>query len=70
MRLSTSILACLFTESDLLARSQTVLNRVIERLFFVRSLLCFFLKSFTIQSIILLLKSSPPKCVSPAVALT
>ena len=52
------------------ALSAAVLNLLIDFLLLEISTLFFFLNSFIKYSTIELSKSDPPKCVSPAVALT
>ena len=68
--LSTSICAWVDEERARLARSQAVRRRRRAFALLVISSLVFFLNSATHQSTIALSKSSPPRCVSPAVAFT
>ena len=67
---SISIDACVDEERLLLARSHAVRRRRIDLALSEISCLFFLLNSFTKCETSRLSKSSPPKCVSPAVALT
>ena len=67
---SISIEAVGLLERDLLAFSHAVLSLLSERLLFDKSLLYFLLNSSEKCFTRILSKSSPPKCVSPAVAFT
>ena len=69
-KLSISKFAVVDDDSVLFAFSHAVLRRLIERLFSDISTLCFLLNSVMKCCINKLSKSSPPKCVSPAVDLT
>ena len=69
-RASTSIVVYVADERILLALSHWVRSRRIPRAFPRISIPFFFKKSAQQYSTSLLSKSSPPKCVSPAVALT
>mmetsp|Transcript_86049 Transcript_86049/g.224477 ORF Transcript_86049/g.224477 Transcript_86049/m.224477 type:complete len:210 (+) Transcript_86049:945-1574(+) len=68
---STSIVAEVEDDSVLLAASHSFCKRFIARAFFRTSVPRFFRSNSLMQcSRILLVKSSPPRCVSPAVAFT
>ncbi|EEY70183.1 uncharacterized protein PITG_18939 [Phytophthora infestans T30-4] len=67
---SISMYACAEVDNVRLARSHAVRRRRRARWFDVISLRCLRLNSVTKNSTRRLSKSSPPKCVSPAVALT
>ena len=70
-KLSTSMYACGVDDNVRFARSQAVRKRRTARSLDVGSFPGFFrLNSINKCSTTLLSKSSPPKCVSPAVALT
>ena len=64
------MLAVVEEDKVLLALSHADLRRLIDLLLELISCLCFLLKSVLKCSTRSVSKSSPPKCVSPAVALT
>ena len=67
---SISIVPVVEEDKLLLSFSHEVLKRRIALLFSLRFILCFFLNSSTKYFTKIVSKSSPPRCVSPAVALT
>lgn len=66
---SSSMLASILEDSVLLALSAAVLRRRKDLGLEHRSFLCFLLNSLARKLTMRLSKSSPPRCVSPAVAI-